>query len=119
MAALRHGRRQLLGYRGATNSSYDLVPADVGATIRVRVTATNGAGSTAAQSSQTAAVTARNPVNTALPAISGPAQEGSTLTAADGHLDRHGPDHLHLPVAALRHGWRQLLGYQRRDEQHL
>ena len=69
---------------GATNSTYDLVPADVGSTIRVRVTATNPAGNASAQSAQTAAVAARNPVNTALPTISGTVQEASTLTAANG-----------------------------------
>ena len=102
-----------------TNSTYDLVPADIGQTIRVRVTGTGPGGSSSAQSSQTSAVTARNPVNTALPTISGTAQEGSTLTAAERHLDRHGADQLQLPVAALRHERRQLLGYRRRNEQQL
>ena len=69
---------------GATNSTYDLVPADVGQTIRVRVTGTNVGGNSSANSSQTAVITARNPVNTAAPTISGTPQEGSSLTASDG-----------------------------------
>ena len=44
--------------RGATASTYMLVAADVGSTLRVRVTATNGAGSSSADSAQTAVVTA-------------------------------------------------------------
>ena len=42
----------------ATSSSYLLVAADVGSTLRVRVTATNGAGSSSAESAQTAVVSA-------------------------------------------------------------
>ena len=43
---------------GATVASYTLVSDDVGSTLRVRVTATNEAGSTSADSAQTAAVAA-------------------------------------------------------------
>ncbi len=42
----------------ATASSYLLAAADVGSTLRVRVTATNGAGSSSAESAQTAVVSA-------------------------------------------------------------
>ena len=38
---------------GATGSSYTLVSADVGSTMRVRVTASNSAGSALAQSAAT------------------------------------------------------------------
>jgi len=68
---------------GATASTYLVAAADAGSTIRVRVTATNAAGSAAATSAQTAAVTAA-PANTALPTISGLTQVGSTLTATNG-----------------------------------
>jgi hypothetical protein len=64
--------------------SYFLQGADVGATIRVRVTATNVAGSTAAVSAPTAVVAARPPHNTALPSIVGTAREGQTLKALPG-----------------------------------
>ena len=66
------------------NSTYDLVPADVGSTIRVRVTGTNIGGSSSAQSSQTSDVTARDPVNTALPQITGTPEDGQALAASDG-----------------------------------
>jgi len=42
---------------GATQSTYTLASADVGSTLRVRVTATNGGGSASADSAQTAVVT--------------------------------------------------------------
>ncbi len=43
---------------GQTASSYQLTASDVGSTLRVRVTATNGAGSAQAESAQSAVVTA-------------------------------------------------------------
>ncbi len=69
---------------GATGSTYDLVPADVGATIRVVVTATNAGGSGSATSAQSAVIAARPPVNTLLPSISGTTTDGATLSADDG-----------------------------------
>ncbi len=70
----------------ATLSTYSLASTDVGDTIRVVVTATNGAGSTPATSAQTAVVQAAPsaPVNTALPAITGTARQNQTLTASRG-----------------------------------
>lgn len=55
---------------GATSQTYVLQSADVAATVRVVVTAHNSSGSTAAESPQTAAITAQAP---APPAPSGPA----------------------------------------------
>ncbi len=69
---------------GATSSSYTLVVGDVGSTIRVVVTAKNAYGSKSAISSKTAIVSGLPPVNTALPAISGTAKNGNTLTASTG-----------------------------------
>ena len=69
---------------GATASTYLLASADVGMTIRLRVTASNTAGaSTPANSAETTTVTAA-PANTALPTISGLTQVGATLTASNG-----------------------------------
>jgi hypothetical protein len=72
---------------GATSSSYTLVSGDVGDTLRAVVSATNAGGSASATSAQTpvvAAAPAPAPSNTALPAISGTAQQGQTLTASNG-----------------------------------
>lgn len=46
---------------GATNPTYQVAAADVGATLRYRETATNAAGSASASSSQTGVVTAPTP----------------------------------------------------------
>jgi hypothetical protein len=72
---------------GATSSSHTLTSNEVGDTVRVIVTATNPGGSTPATSAQTAVVQAapvQAPVNTALPSISGAAQQGQALTAGKG-----------------------------------
>src|SRR5919197_4962305 len=67
---------------GATGTSYTLVQADVGSTIRFRVTGTNTLGSLSADSAQTAIVT--GPPVPATPTISGSAVVGQTLTASTG-----------------------------------
>ena len=72
---------------GATGSTYVLATGDVNHKIAVKVTATNASGSSSpATSAATAAVIAAAaiPVNSALPVISGTAQEGRTLTTTNG-----------------------------------
>lgn len=69
---------------GASSASDVLGAADVGATLRVRVTATNSAGSADAVSAPTSVVVALAPSNTAAPSITGTAREGQTLTASPG-----------------------------------
>ena len=72
---------------GATTSGYTLGSGDVGHTIRVVVIASNPGGQGAATAGQTATVTASAstpPANTALPVISGTAQQGQRLTTSDG-----------------------------------
>ena len=75
-----------VGEANGTTKSYTLIGIDRGHTIRVKVTATNADGGTAARSTQTAVVSANAsaPSNTALPTVSGSAQQGDTLTADVG-----------------------------------
>lgn len=74
---------------GATSSTYLLVTADVGSTIRVRVTGTNVDGSSPDFSAVTSVIGGVSggsgaPVNTAVPVISGQTLVGQTLTATAG-----------------------------------
>ena len=70
---------------GATKSTYVLVSSDIGATLRIVVTASNIVGSSPATSSATSVVAAATPPsNTSLPSISGTAQDGQTLGANVG-----------------------------------
>ena len=72
----------------ATSQTYVVVASDVGSTLRVEVVAGNDSGSGAIFSSATpvvlAALTVTKPLNVILPAISGTATVGSTLTASNG-----------------------------------
>jgi hypothetical protein len=73
--------------QAATGSAYVLQPSDVGHTLDVVVTAINAGGSASATSAQTAAITSATPAapaNTAVPTITGTAQQGLTLTASNG-----------------------------------
>lgn len=70
----------------ASAPTYLLGQADVGRTIRVRETGTNGVGSSSATSNATAQVAAaiEPPASVAPPAVSGTALLGRTLTAVPG-----------------------------------
>jgi alpha-tubulin suppressor-like RCC1 family protein len=69
---------------GATSAEYTVGSADVGKTLRVKVTAKNSLGSATANSSQTTTVGGEPPANVTLPTISGTAKDGHTLTASSG-----------------------------------
>jgi photosystem II stability/assembly factor-like uncharacterized protein len=72
---------------GETDTFYLIQSGDVGATIRIVVTATNPAGTTSATASQTAVVAGAPPSNGILPDISGSPREGKTLTVSSGEWD--------------------------------
>ena len=82
------GGSSCVNVANGTQRTYTLVGADAGRTIRVRVTATNADGSTAAQSEPTTVVapatSTDGPRNTSPPTISGTARVGQTLTANEG-----------------------------------
>ena len=69
---------------GATGQTYTLAAADVGSTVRVQETASNASGAGAPASSQAVGPVIAQSDNTAAPAISGTAQQGQTLTEANG-----------------------------------
>ena len=70
---------------GATGETYSPVGEDVGHTLRVGETASNATGPSApAESEATAVVVPPLPVDTTLPAVTGTAQPGHTLTEHHG-----------------------------------
>ena len=70
----------------ADGKTYRVAQADVGSTLRVRVTAINADGATNARSAQTAVVASNAAplTNTARPTITGEARVGQELTATEG-----------------------------------
>jgi hypothetical protein len=69
---------------GATTGTYTLTTADVGAVLRLLITAANLDATVSVPSNVTATVSATPPVNTAVPGISGTAQRGLILNSAVG-----------------------------------
>jgi RHS repeat-associated protein len=68
----------------ATKTTFKATPEDVGRTVRIAVTPSNSAGSSSANSNQTATVAPLPPANTKLPALSGAAKDGQVLTVSNG-----------------------------------
>ena len=68
----------------AASATYTLAAADVGSTIRVRVTASNVGGASTADSAATAPISAAPPTSIAPPTVTGTPQEGQTLTVTTG-----------------------------------
>lgn len=69
---------------GATGTSYTLTSEDVGRTLRVRVTARNGGGSTSQVSAPAGPVTVGAPRLITSPTVTGRAAAAETLTATPG-----------------------------------
>jgi Papain family cysteine protease len=69
---------------GATATTYVVAAGDLGARLRVSITALNSAGSGTASSAPVGPVVAAAPQNTARPAIYGVARQGETLYATSG-----------------------------------
>ncbi|HEX5618438.1 MAG TPA: S8 family serine peptidase, partial [Solirubrobacteraceae bacterium] len=69
---------------GATGTGYTLAVADVDATVRVVVTASNPDGTIMEASDPSAPVLAAGPLNQSPPTVSGSAQRGLTLVGAEG-----------------------------------
>lgn len=69
---------------GATASTYAVASADVGNTLRVEVTATNGGGSAQATSGATAVAAVTVPANSAAPVVTGTGASGQELSTTTG-----------------------------------
>lgn len=69
---------------GTNQNTYVPVTGDIGATVTCTVTASNAAGTGTGAVSNTTAAVIGVPVNTVIPAISGTAEVGQTLTASTG-----------------------------------
>ena len=69
---------------GAAGPAYMLTTSDVGFALRIVVSASNGAGTTAQASALTGVVGTNPPVVVVAPAITGTARDGDVLTAVDG-----------------------------------
>ena len=79
---------------GATNTTYTLQSSDLGHRLRLRVKASNNAGSRVVASNPTAAITSASsngPTNRKEPSISGQATQGSTLTTSTGKWNGQTP----------------------------
>ena len=99
---------------GATGAAYTLTVADVDATVRVLVTATNPDATIVETSEPTAPVLAAGPLNQTPPTVSGTAAARAHADRHARHLERH-RQRLQLPVAVLA-GRHDLDDDRRRDE---
>jgi hypothetical protein len=78
---------------GENDATYTLSADDLGTTLRVMVTADDGRASTHATSAPTATITARPPLSTVAPSLSGTTIDGRQLTASRGTWSGSEPMH--------------------------
>jgi hypothetical protein len=88
---MRCGEASCSPIAGATGTTYTLVSADVGSTVRLRVTASNFGNAVPAQSDPTAVVAPSAPHAVASPVVSGQARDGEVLSATTGTWKGTGP----------------------------
>jgi serine protease AprX len=88
---------------GSSGQEYQLAAADIDSTIRVRVTATNGAGSNSVTSPPTATVLPLAPRNVDPPTIVGTARDGSAI-----HVERG--SWLSSRPLSVTHQWQRCQG---------
>ncbi|WP_445150998.1 hypothetical protein [Baekduia sp. Peel2402] len=69
---------------GATTSTYTTLPADVGATVRATVTATNAYASTTVTTNALGAITTGKPASVVAPVVSGTTKRGYRLAVTAG-----------------------------------
>jgi hypothetical protein len=81
---LTRGDGEWVGIGGADSASYVPVRADVGASLRVMVTATNGGGDGTAVSAPVGPVSSGAPANVSPPTVTRKARLGQTLVARAG-----------------------------------
>jgi len=88
---------------GATTSTYALTSTDVGASVQVQVTASNGAGSTPASSTGVVVIAKTKPASVNPPTITGSPVVGSTVTATSGSWDQ---------AASYTYQWKRCTPYK-------
>jgi hypothetical protein len=95
---------------GATAGSYPLVTADVGARVRVTVTATNPDGSATASSSPSAVIAAATPGLVVSPLISGAAKVGEMLATSPGSWNPAAAGYAHQWQRRTAGAWADIAG---------
>ena len=123
--AARRTARRCLQIPGATDSSYTLTSDDVGQYVLSRRAGhlhRRHRGSTRPRTAiprVSSPVAAAPPSNTGKPSIAGSASQASVLTASPGTWNGTNtpgvPDHVRVPVAALRRDWRGMSADSGRD----
>ena len=99
----------------APRRTYTLVPGDIDHVIQVAVTATNVGGSAQSGSAQTAPAQAAPPAQHRRPGRQRHARGRLDAERHDRQLERHRPDRLRVPVAALRRRRHALRRHRRGD----